>query len=106
MIGEQATRDAMQADTSWRIDKRIPVTLLVAMIFQTFAVGVWVAKLDSRVGNLEANNVNPAAFAVINEKITQVQLNSVDTKQDIGAIKTDITNLKEEIRRSGFNGKR
>ena len=120
MDGEARMGDAMITDSSWRIEKKIPVALLGAILMQTFVVGAWCANLTSRVSTLETNNVNPAAFAVLSEKMTQVQSNSAETKQDIGSVKNDIgsmkdnqagmkqdiMSLKEEIRRSGFNAKR
>ena len=94
--------------------------MLAANLGETFAIVVWGARLDSRVTYLETNRVDTAQFAVLGEKMTQVQANSVETKQDIGSVKADIGSmkdnqagmkqdilgLKEEIRRSGFNGKR
>lgn len=110
----------MMADTNWRIEKKINPALIGVILVQTFAIGVWTARLDSRVTYLEANRVEVAPFAVLSEKMTQVQANVAETKQDIGSVKSDIGSvrdgqagmkqdilgLKEEIRRSGFKGGR
>jgi Tfp pilus assembly protein PilO len=41
------------SDNGWHLDKKVPISIIVAMLAQ-FAGGLWfISKLDSRVGALE-----------------------------------------------------
>jgi hypothetical protein len=38
---------------SWHLDKRVPIAMIAALLFQTAGLVWWAAKLDGRVGELE-----------------------------------------------------
>lgn len=40
-------------DTHWSLDKRVPVTLIITMILQTFAAIWWASALNERVTYVE-----------------------------------------------------
>lgn len=101
------------ASDRWTIDKRIPVSLIGVILAQTFGVAIWAAKIDSRVEQLEKNQVSATAVAITGERLILVQEKMSEMKAEIGAVKVQVTevkgtvgDLKEEIRRTGFGGKR
>lgn len=90
--------DSVSRDSGWRLDKRIPVTLLVAIFIQSMAVFLWAAHLDGRVSNLESTTVSTEKFAHLDEKMNSV-------KDDMNSLKQDIGSVKDEIRRLAIHGK-
>ena len=46
----------MNGDPGWHLDKRVPISIIIAMVLQTAAILVWATRLDYRVGTLELNN--------------------------------------------------
>lgn len=45
--------DAAEPKKHWALNYEIPISMVVAIVLQTFAIGVYVATLDSRVSTLE-----------------------------------------------------
>jgi Tfp pilus assembly protein PilO len=41
----------------WHLDKRVPITLILAIIIQTLSFVWFFSKMDSRIASLEANLV-------------------------------------------------
>lgn len=75
-------------DSKWHLDKRVPVTLLIAIVAQAAAMVWWGSKLDSRVDQLEQKSLKQDTMP---ERITKletslgflsIQINSIDTKLD------------------------
>ncbi len=95
----------VSSDDGWRLDKRIPVTVLVMLGFQTVAVLIWGVRLDSRVtanetsiSRLEVNAVRAEAVARLDEKMNGV-------KEDISGLKAEFGTVKDEMRRMSVRGK-
>lgn len=78
----------MDADTSWHLDKRIPIALIVLILLQS-GTAVWFASaISSRVDQLERAQV---ASAPQTERLIRVE-----TKVD--AMHDDINEIKHLIR--------
>lgn len=45
-------------DNHWHLDKRVPLSIIVALVLQTIYFTVFITKLDSRVGVLETQSVD------------------------------------------------
>ena len=45
-------------NTSWHLDRKVPIGLIIAVLLQTCALLIWGTKLDSRVGYLETQNLS------------------------------------------------
>ena len=41
------------AENSWHLDKRVPITLIAALVVQTGGFIYWAGQLSTRVGHLE-----------------------------------------------------
>lgn len=45
----------------WALDKKIPLAIIGTVLIQTLALGWWTSKLDSRVAQLEATDIQMLA---------------------------------------------
>jgi len=79
-------------ESHWRIDKRIPISLILTIVGQTVGIIIWVVSLNGRVGDLEKNSATSVQYAILNEKFNNVSA-------DIASLKTDISGLKDDVRR-------
>lgn len=70
--------------SNWRVDKRIPIALLVTLFLQIGAALVWATQLNSRVGALEHELIGTADFA---EKLARIDERIQGMKEDIESIK-------------------
>jgi len=71
---------------NWQLDKRIPVSMLIAIFFQTICIAIWATKLDGRVGTLETTTVSIEKFARLDEKMNGIH-------DDVGHIRDDLARL-------------
>lgn len=55
--------DDMQADRQWRVDKHIPLALIVAILIQTAGATWWAAGLSARVDFLEKQAIGNAPIS-------------------------------------------
>lgn len=56
--------------TQWKIDKHIPVAVIMAILVQTFAVIWWAAQLETRVKILE---IDIAQNTQLIERVSRVE---------------------------------
>lgn len=78
-------------NTSWRLDKTIPVSVIVTLLLQTGGAIWWAASFDGRVNYLERTSPNI-------EQVTAMRI-------DIASVKQDLAVVKEDIRRISVRGK-
>ena len=58
MSGSQDFGDTRQAGDGWHLDKKVPISIIAALLIQS-ATALWfLSKLDSRVFALEAGQVS------------------------------------------------
>lgn len=92
MAGEQE-ENPVSLTTGWRIDKRIPVAVILTLAMQSAAVLIWGVRIDSRVSSLETTTVSRETFARFDEKMNGLQQAILDMKNDVREVKTDINRL-------------
>lgn len=65
-------------DSEWHLDKKVPITLIGAILLQTFGFGVYAAQLNDRIGQLERDN--PSAHAEIQklEEARETTIRAID----------------------------
>ena len=97
--------DSGTRDSGWRLDKRIPVSLLAMLAFQTAGLLIWGVHLDSRVtanemalADFKSGAIKAESFARLDEKMNGV-------KDDISSLKTEFGTVKDEMRRMSVRGK-
>ena len=73
--------------THWRIDRRIPIALLITLFFQFASALVWATQLNARVGTLEQEGISMASFG---ERLARIDERLQSMKQDVEFIKHEI----------------
>lgn len=73
-----------EAVEHWRIDKKIPVSLIFALVIQTVGLVAFVSQLDSRVNQLEKDSVakewQAERIIRIDERLTSLQNSMTELK--------------------------
>lgn len=69
----------------WKIDTRIPIALIVALLTQFAGALIWAAQLDARVGGMERQTLGQLElqqrFAKLEERLDNVKQDTQATKQ-------------------------
>jgi hypothetical protein len=78
----------IDSDASWHLDKRVNISIILAVIVQTGAAIWWGAKADERLAALE-RKVELAAPQ--GDRLTRVEMN-------IESIKDSLTEIKNNVR--------
>ncbi len=98
MLGDET--DGMGKKTSeWKLDKRIPIVLLSGILIQSFIFGMCWQGLNDRVGVLERSSVTMEQYGRMDEKMNTL-------KDNQAAEKSDLQNIKDDIRRLALRGGR
>lgn len=65
--------DLDEMKEGWHLDKKVPLSIIVALLVQTAALIMWGTKLDSRVATIE-QSVNSHTLTIETMKQTQSQI--------------------------------
>lgn len=72
------------AEEHWRIDKKIPITLIFMMAVQTVGIVAFISQLDGRVNQLEKDSVarewQAERIIRIDERLTSLQSSMAELK--------------------------
>ena len=88
---KQQRRGSDQVSTHWHLDKRVPLSIIIALVLQTIYFTIFITKLDSRVGVLEKDSVE--IHRVIKD-IAEIRIHQTYLSKDIKGI-SDF--LKEDV---------
>ena len=74
-----------ESERHWHLDKRVNLSIIIAIVAQTAALLIWGTRLDSRVENLEKRfvAVEPQAERIIR---LEAKVDAID--KSIGEVKT------------------
>jgi FKBP-type peptidyl-prolyl cis-trans isomerase (trigger factor) len=78
----------------WKVERRIPLSLVMMILAQMAAMLVWATQLDARVGDMERNSGN--AFA-LNEKFARLEERLDNVRQNMEAIKRQMDHLADKL---------
>ena len=81
------TMKEIDMDRQWRLDKRVPLAPIVAIVVQTVAVVWFAAGLYNRVATLEEKAVS---YAPQSERIIRLETKMENIQEGIGEIKVMI----------------
>ena len=76
-------RSSDQLDNKWHLDKRVPLSIIIAILIQTVYFTVFITKLDSRVGVLEKDSAN--VHKVIKE-MAEIRIHQMYISKDVQEI--------------------
>jgi hypothetical protein len=74
------------AQPKWKVDRTVPLAVIVTMALQTVGAVWWAATLSARVNQLETNQVSSERTGRIEEQVIRL-------REDLGDIKTDLKAL-------------
>lgn len=80
-------------DKNWHLDKKVPLSLLAAILMQTAAMFWWGATTSEKVSVLKERL---DAIAPQADRLTRVEVN-------IESIKDSLTEIKQSLRRPALN---
>lgn len=72
----------------WHLDKRVPLALIITILAQTVAAGIWLGSITQRVTSLEEWRLDSKSVAA---DIATIRAN-------IDAIKDDLKDVKDRLR--------
>jgi hypothetical protein len=81
-------------ESSWHLDKKVPITLIGAILIQTFVLGAWTASISSRVGYLESGQ--PSTIA----EFAKLETARESTNLSLNTLQGDVKSLLELARRN------
>ena len=65
-------------DNSWHLDKKVPITLIGAILLQTFGFGVYAENLNNRIASLERDTPSSRAEFVKLEDAREATVRAID----------------------------
>lgn len=77
------------ATSQWHLDKRVNISIIFAIVLQTFAGSYWVGTLATRVTAhdawIQANNRSDARLSVLEAQLNQMQdtLSRIERRLDV-----------------------
>jgi hypothetical protein len=77
------TRQEKQA-SHWSLDKKVPITLIIAILGQSAALGWFAASITERVNALEQRSI---AIVPQSERLARVEVQIETVKEGVGEIK-------------------
>jgi hypothetical protein len=91
----------VEDENSWHLDKKVPITLIGAIVLQTFCFGYWAATLTTRVGYLESNAPSAIAeFAKLELARENSNLALQQLQSDVKILQGDATTLLDLARKN------
>lgn len=70
---------------SWHLDKKVPISLIAAILIQSAVFGGWLARQDSRVGYTE-------------DQIAEMKIAIEARRNSYDELKTAMTRLEEQMK--------
>lgn len=95
------------SDGNWHLDKKVPIALILAILAQTFAAGVMLSRMDSRIAALELSDQVSHTENRELKASTEAKLNFlfeertrlVKVETDVGYIKDAVREIKDSVKR-------
>lgn len=78
----------------WKIDRHIPVAVILTLLIQVGGVLIWATQLDARVSGIEQQAISSNT---LNEKFARLDERLDNMKQDIAGIKRQLDKLTDRL---------
>jgi hypothetical protein len=80
--------------TSWKIDRRISIALIISLLVQIASALIWATQLDARVSHMEQQVISNNG---LNEKFARLDERLDDMKQNLDGIKHQLDQLTDHL---------
>jgi len=91
-------------ENSWHLDKKIPVSLIVALIIQSSTIIWWAARTESRLTQIERANATERWVAEVSVRLDILQASVTDSISKervnlyVNQINENVKDLKEQVK--------
>jgi len=82
------------AKKCWRLDKNIPIAVIIAFILQVIGAIIWITELDARVSNVEHQST---LLAPANEKFARLEERLDHIKEDTDSLKRQLDRITDRL---------
>lgn len=83
-----------QEEERWKIDKRIPLAVIITLLVQLAGTLIWATQLDARVNHIEQQSTGNYS---LNERFGRLEERLDNVKQDTDALKRLLAQLTERL---------
>jgi len=91
---------AQPASQSWQMDRRVPVAIIITLMFQTLGAVWWAATLQSTVAsNIKADNVQDLAIQALDAKISAAENKNYDIGLRFAELKSSVEAMSKNLDR-------
>lgn len=90
LIGD---KNKMTPTTGWKLDKHIPIAVILTLVIQTGGIVWWASNLDTRLENLETHVAKEDAKAVqmsLPDRMTRLEVQQTYTNQMLKDILNEV----------------
>lgn len=84
----------MDPADKWKIDRRVPVAVILAFILQIAGALIWATELDARVSHMERES---GTFTGVTEKFVRMEERMENMRQDLGIIRRQLDRMTERL---------
>jgi hypothetical protein len=81
----------MIIDKKWKLDRRIPLAVIIMLLLQIASALVWATQLDARVSHMEHQSIS---IISVNEKFIRLEERLDNMKQDMVYIRRQLERIK------------
>ena len=85
-----------KSNHGWKIDKHIPIAVIITILVQVIGIFVWAASLEARVAHVEKQNTSNEHHT---EKLARIEERLEYMKQDTEAIKKQLGFITNRLMR-------
>ncbi|MCP4386532.1 MAG: hypothetical protein GY798_34835 [Hyphomicrobiales bacterium] len=90
--------DGTPPGSGWHLDKRVPLAMIFAIIVQTIGLVVFVARLETRVAHLEANDARTTSLD-LSGRIIRVETQLAGLNETTVRIERKVDSLIDRVPR-------
>lgn len=87
----------------WHLDKRIPITLILAILIQTGGAFWWAGKMDERIRTLEDKLVATTSMVVPRSEIEQrfktLEIQLISNKESVDIVRNRLNSIDSKLDR-------
>jgi Tfp pilus assembly protein PilO len=81
-------------DNKWKLDRRIPIAVIVTLAMQIIGALIWATELDARVSSIEQQSVTSSTA---NEKFARLEERLDGIRENVDSMKRQLEHLTEHL---------
>lgn len=81
-------------ENGWKLDRRIPIAVIVALLLQLAGALIWATELDARVSGIERQSLGSSGMS---ERFARMEERLDNVRQDMQGMKRQLDRLTERL---------